>query len=90
MEPVKPVLDETTKEILVQKEQVARLKALADKQPFYKYNGVWTRELQNLVCYTSFIIHTNVTDPETRLLLLNSVLGWAGLRSTRAIALLRS
>ncbi|KAF7593623.1 hypothetical protein BBP40_011141 [Aspergillus hancockii] len=47
--PVKPVLEETTKEILIQKEQVTRLKDLADKQPFYKYNGVWTRELQNLV-----------------------------------------
>ncbi|KAE8159606.1 Translin [Aspergillus tamarii] len=46
---VKPVLDEATKEILAQKEQVTRLKALADKHPFYKYNGVWTRELQNLV-----------------------------------------
>ncbi|KAB8266349.1 recombination hotspot-binding protein [Aspergillus pseudonomiae] len=46
---LKPVLDEATKEILAQKEQVTRLKALADKHPFYKYNGVWTRELQNLV-----------------------------------------
>lgn len=52
---VKPVLDEATKEILAQKEQVTRLKALADKHPFYKYNGVWTRELQNLVCYMSFL-----------------------------------
>ncbi|KAE8149537.1 recombination hotspot-binding protein [Aspergillus avenaceus] len=46
---LKPVLDDTTREILAQKEQVTRLKELADKQPFYKYNGVWTRELQNLV-----------------------------------------
>ena len=52
---VKPVLDEATKEILAQKEQVTRLKALADKHPFYKYNGVWTRELQNLVCYMSLL-----------------------------------
>ncbi|KAE8355178.1 recombination hotspot-binding protein [Aspergillus coremiiformis] len=46
---LKPVLDEATREILAQKEQVTRLKALADKHPFYKYNAVWTRELQNLV-----------------------------------------
>lgn len=26
-----------------------RLKSVADKHPFYKYNGLWTRELQNLV-----------------------------------------
>ncbi|OJJ51700.1 hypothetical protein ASPZODRAFT_451963 [Penicilliopsis zonata CBS 506.65] len=46
---LKPVLDEATKEILGQKEEVLRLKAVADKHPFYKYNGLWTRELQNLV-----------------------------------------
>ena len=46
---MKTVLDDTTKEILAQKQEVARLKAVADQHPFYKYNGVWTRELQNLV-----------------------------------------
>jgi hypothetical protein len=46
---VKPVLDDVTTEILAQKQEVARLKAVADKHPFYKYNGLWTRELQNLV-----------------------------------------
>ncbi|KAJ5499866.1 Translin C-terminal [Penicillium expansum] len=45
---LKPVLDDVTKEILAQKEEVARLKAVADQHPFYKYNGLWTRELQNL------------------------------------------
>lgn len=48
---MKPVLDDVTKEILAQKEEVARLKAVADQHPFYKYNGLWTRELQNLVCF---------------------------------------
>lgn len=48
---VKPVLDDVTKEILAQKQEVARLKAVADQHPFYKYNGLWTRELQNLVCF---------------------------------------
>ena len=47
--PVKPVLDEAKKEIIAQKERVARLKAVADQHPFYRYNGLWTRELQNLV-----------------------------------------
>ncbi|KAJ5115404.1 hypothetical protein NUU61_001163 [Penicillium alfredii] len=46
---VKPILDDALTEILAQKEEVARLKAVADQHPFYKYNGLWTRELQNLV-----------------------------------------
>lgn len=46
---VKPVLDSATKEIIAQKTEVTRLKAVADQHPFYKYNGLWTRELQNLV-----------------------------------------
>lgn len=36
-------------EISAQKQDVARLKAVADQHPFYKYNGLWSRELQNLV-----------------------------------------
>lgn len=51
---MKPVLDDATREILNQKEEVARLKAVADKHPFYKYNGVWSRELQNLVSLRAF------------------------------------
>ena len=47
---MKPVLDAATVEIIAQKEEVARLKSVADQHPFYKYNGLWTRELQNLVC----------------------------------------
>lgn len=43
------MLDDVTKEILAQKEEVSRLKSVADKHPFYKYNGVWSRDLQNLV-----------------------------------------
>ncbi|KAJ5728426.1 Translin C-terminal [Penicillium malachiteum] len=46
---IKSVLDDATVAIIAQKEEVFRLKAVADKHPFYKYNGVWTRELQNLV-----------------------------------------
>ncbi|KKK14551.1 hypothetical protein P175DRAFT_0435899 [Aspergillus ochraceoroseus IBT 24754] len=46
---LKPVLADATEEILAQREEVSRLKAVADKHPFYKYNGLWTRELQNLV-----------------------------------------
>ncbi|EHA23135.1 hypothetical protein ASPNIDRAFT_136694 [Aspergillus niger ATCC 1015] len=45
---LKPVLDDATKEIIAQRDEVSRLKTVADKHPFYKYNGVWTRELQNL------------------------------------------
>lgn len=36
-------------EISAQKQDVARLKTVADQHPFYKYNGLWSRELQNLV-----------------------------------------
>ncbi|CAG7994519.1 unnamed protein product [Penicillium salamii] len=46
---LKPVLDHVTKEIIAQKQEVARLKSVVDQHPFYKYNGLWTRELQNLV-----------------------------------------
>jgi hypothetical protein len=46
---VKPVLEDATTEIIAQRDEVLRLKSVADKHPFYKYNGVWTRELQNLV-----------------------------------------
>ncbi|KAJ5174478.1 uncharacterized protein N7482_000355 [Penicillium canariense] len=46
---VKPVLDDAAVEIIAQKQEVLRLKAVADQHPFYKYNGLWTRELQNLV-----------------------------------------
>jgi predicted translin family RNA/ssDNA-binding protein len=46
---IKPVLDDAAAEINAQKQEVLRLKAVADQHPFYKYNGLWTRELQNLV-----------------------------------------
>lgn len=46
---VQPVLDDATASITAQKEEVARLRSVADKHPFYKYNGLWSRELQNLV-----------------------------------------
>ena len=52
---MKPVLDDVTKEIIAQKQEVARLKSVVDQHPFYKYNGLWTRELQNLV---SLLGHT--------------------------------
>lgn len=43
------MLDDAAVEILAQKQEVLRLKAVADQHPFYKYNALWTRELQNLV-----------------------------------------
>jgi hypothetical protein len=54
VETVQPVLEDATKEILAQKEEITRLKAVADRHPFYKYNGVWSRDLQNLVSTRSF------------------------------------
>lgn len=49
MQIVQPVLDDATASIIAQKEEVARLRKVADQHPFYKYNGLWSRELQNLV-----------------------------------------
>ncbi|EER43743.1 recombination hotspot-binding protein [Histoplasma capsulatum H143] len=43
-----PVLDEAATEIRAQKEDVARLVSVAAQHPFYKYNHIWSRELQNL------------------------------------------
>ncbi|EED14404.1 recombination hotspot-binding protein (Translin), putative [Talaromyces stipitatus ATCC 10500] len=48
---LKSVLDDAATQILAQKEDVSRLAEIANKHPFYKYNGVWSRELQNLVYY---------------------------------------
>ncbi|KUL89166.1 hypothetical protein ZTR_03709 [Talaromyces verruculosus] len=45
---LKSVLDDAATQILAQKEDVSRLAEIANKHPFYKYNGVWSRELQNL------------------------------------------
>jgi hypothetical protein len=46
---VNPVLDSAAEEIRAQKEEISRLVSVASPHPFYKYNGVWSRELQNLV-----------------------------------------
>lgn len=46
---VKPVLDEAADCIRAQRDEISRLVRVASQHPFYKYNGVWTRELQNLV-----------------------------------------
>ncbi|QKX63067.1 uncharacterized protein TRUGW13939_10235 [Talaromyces rugulosus] len=48
---LKPVLDEAAQQILAQKEEVSRLSKVANQHPFYKFNNVWSRELQNLVYY---------------------------------------
>lgn len=55
---MKSVLDDAATQILAQKEDVSRLAEIANKHPFYKYNGVWSRELQNLVrpCYSLGIL----------------------------------
>ncbi|KAL2359353.1 hypothetical protein RJZ56_007801 [Blastomyces dermatitidis] len=51
---VTPVLDEAAKEIRAQKEDVTRLVSVASQHPFYKYNHIWSRELQNLVFTIQF------------------------------------
>lgn len=81
---MKPVLDDVTKEILAQKEEVARLKAVADQHPFYKYNGLWTRELQNLVCFLECNARRLLLIQSTRSPLLSFAHGWEDCKSTRA------
>jgi len=44
-----PILNEAAKEIRAQRDDIARLVSVASKHPFYKYNHIWSRELQNLV-----------------------------------------
>lgn len=51
---LKPILDQATKNIFAQMEEVGRLASVASQHPFYKYNGVWSRELQNLVFSIEF------------------------------------
>jgi hypothetical protein len=80
---VKPVLDDVTREILAQKEEVTRLKAVADQHPFYKYNGLWSRELQNLVGFLKFGVRKLLLIQSIRSPLLSFAHGWEGCRSTR-------
>ena len=49
-----PILSEAEKEISAQKDDVARLVSVATEHPFYKYNQMWSRELQNLVFSIEF------------------------------------
>lgn len=83
---MKPVLDDVTKEILAQKEEVTRLKAVADQHPFYKYNGLWSRELQNLVCFLKFGGQKLPLIQSFRSPLSSFAHGWEGCRSTRDLA----
>lgn len=69
---VKPILDEAAEQIRSQKEDVSRLAYVASHHPFYKYNGVWTRELQNLVssaisysCQPEFPSRMNASEMNT-------------------------
>lgn len=48
------VIEDASKEISAQREDVARLVSVASKHPFYKYNHTWSRELQNLVFSIQF------------------------------------
>jgi hypothetical protein len=57
---VKPILDQAAKDILAQKEEVTRLVSVASQHPFYKYNGVWSRELQNLVGWDLILFNSTI------------------------------
>ncbi|EFQ97148.1 translin [Nannizzia gypsea CBS 118893] len=51
---INPILDDATREISAQREDIAKLVTVASKHPFYKYNYLWTKELQNLVFSIEF------------------------------------
>ncbi|EGD85069.1 hypothetical protein H112_08795 [Trichophyton rubrum D6] len=51
---INPILDNATKEISAQREDIAKLVTVASKHPFYKYNHLWSKELQNLVFSIEF------------------------------------
>ncbi|EEQ30198.1 translin [Microsporum canis CBS 113480] len=51
---ITPILDDATREISAQREDIVKLVTVASKHPFYKYNHLWTRELQNLVFSIEF------------------------------------
>jgi len=46
---VQPVLHEAEQAIEAQKANISRLSEVSSKHPYYKYNGTWTRDFQNLV-----------------------------------------
>ncbi|EZF34819.1 hypothetical protein H109_06272 [Trichophyton interdigitale MR816] len=51
---INPILDDATREISAQREDIAKLMTVASKHPFYKYNQLWSKELQNLVFSIEF------------------------------------
>ena len=44
---------EAEKSISQQVETISRLASVASKYPYYKYNGTWTRDVQNTVSSTA-------------------------------------
>ena len=46
---VQRMLEEARESIDVQVENIAKLNDLASKHPYYKYNNMWSREMQNAV-----------------------------------------
>ncbi|GBF67072.1 translin [Trichophyton mentagrophytes] len=60
---INPILDDATREISAQREDIAKLMTVASKHPFYKYNQLWSKELQNLVLTSvSFMVHYTPAD----------------------------
>ncbi|DAA74546.1 TPA_exp: Uncharacterized protein A8136_3304 [Trichophyton benhamiae CBS 112371] len=51
---INPILDDATREISAQREDIVKLVTVASKHPFYKYNHLWSKELQNLVFSIEF------------------------------------
>lgn len=46
---VQDTLTEAWKSIAEQAETILKLNVLASDYPYYKYNGLWTRDIQNTV-----------------------------------------
>ncbi len=48
---VRVALEEARESIRKQAQTIAKLNELASKHPYYKYNNLWSREMQNAVRY---------------------------------------
>jgi len=49
-------VEEAKKSILEQVESIRKLAAVASRYPYYKYNSMWTRDMQNAVGSTTEIM----------------------------------
>ena len=73
---VQSTISDAEKSIHQQIETIARLGHVASKYPYYRYNGIWTRDVQNAV--STHIANLNIlADPSSSVLVYFFVAGLA-------------